>query len=320
VPAKTTSGESFCKPFILPWKNMSSRLLEVLKCRTLLGDGAMGTQLQLAGLEPGGCGEAWNVDQPDCVLAIQRRYVEAGSDCLITNTFGGCRIMLDRHDNGDRVRQINAEGVRIAREAFGDREGYVLGDIGPFGGLLEPYGEIPERVVRAAFREQADALVEAGVDAVIIETQTSYEELGIGIEESKAAGAPCVIGSMAYDVTLDRSEIRTMMGISPQEAAQFMVDAGVDIVAANCGAGVDVGWAARAVEAYREICDLPTMAQPNAGIPELVDMKVVYRQTPEDMVRELPSLLDVGASIVGGCCGSTPNHIKLFRRLLDQRC
>ena len=298
---------------------MSSRLLEALEARTLLGDGAMGTQLQLAGLEPGGCGEAWNVDDPDRVLKIQRQYVAAGSECLITNTFGGCRIMLDRHDNGQRVREINGAGARIAREAFGDREGFVIGDIGPFGGLMEPYGEISESAVRDAFREQADALVEAGVDAIIIETQTSYEELGIGIEEAKAAGATCVIGSMAYDVTQDRSEIRTMMGISPEEAAQFMVDADADIVAVNCGAGVDVGWAARAVEAYRKISDLPTMAQPNAGIPELVDMKVVYRQTPEDMASELPRLLDAGANIVGGCCGSTPDHVKLFRKVLDQR-
>lgn len=297
---------------------MSSPLLEALKQRTLLGDGAMGTQLQLAGLEPGGCGEAWNVDQPERVLDIQRRYVEAGSDCLITNTFGGCRIMLERHDNGDRVAAINVAGARLAREAFGDRSGFVIGDIGPFGGLLEPYGEIPEQRVRDAFREQADALVAGGVDAIIIETQTSYEELGIGIEECKAAGAPCVIGSMAYDVTLDRSEIRTMMGISPEEAARFMVDAGVDILGVNCGAGVDVGWAAKAVAAYRGVSDLPTMAQPNAGIPELVDMQVVYRQTPEDMASGLPDLLSAGAGIVGGCCGSTPAHLQQFRQILDQ--
>jgi len=298
---------------------MTNRLLETLKERTLLGDGAMGTQLQLAGLEPGGCGEAWNVDHPERVLQIQRQYVEAGSDCLITNTFGGCRIMLERHGNADRVAEINRAAVRIAREAFGDREGFVLGDIGPFGGLMEPYGEIPEARVREAFREQAEALVGAGVDAIIIETQTSFEELGAGIEESRAAGASCVIGSMAYDVTFDRSEIRTMMGISPEEAAHFMVDAGVDILALNCGAGVDVGWAARAVAAYRRFSDLPTMAQPNAGIPELVDMKVVYRQTPEDMASGVPDLLEAGANIVGACCGSTPDHIKRFRELLDRR-
>jgi 5-methyltetrahydrofolate--homocysteine methyltransferase len=296
---------------------MTNRLLEALQERTLLGDGAMGTQLQMAGLEPGGCGEAWNVLYPERVLDIQRRYVEAGSDCLITNTFGGCRIMLERLHNAERVFEINTAGVCIAREAFGDRPGFVIGDIGPFGGLMEPYGEIPEQRVRDALREQAEALVQAGADAIILETQTGYEELGVGIEEAKAAGCGCVIGSMAYDVTFDRSEIRTMMGISCEEAAQFMADKGADILAVNCGAGVDVRWATRAVEAYRRVSPLPTMAQPNAGTPELIDMQVVYRQTPEQMARGLPDLLRAGANIVGGCCGSTPNHIRLFRQILD---
>ena len=296
---------------------MSNRLLEELKKRTLLSDGAMGTQLQMAGLEPGGCGEAWNVDQPNRILKIQREYVEAGSDCLITNTFGGSRIMLNRHGNGERVREINGAGVRIAKQAFGDRLGFVLGDIGPFGGIMEPYGEVSEQEVRVAFREQAEALIEAGADAIILETQTSYEEMGVGIEEAKAAGCTCVIGSMAYDVTLDRSEIRTMMGISPEEAAIFMAEKGADILAVNCGAGVDIRWARKAVDAYRRSSNLPTMAQPNAGTPELVDMKVVYRQTPEDMGRGLPDLLQAGVNIVGGCCGSTPDHIRYFRRILN---
>lgn len=298
---------------------MTSRLLEELKSRTLLGDGAMGTQLQEAGLEPGGCGEAWNVERSDEVLAIHRQYVEAGSDCLITNTFGGCCIMLERHGCADRVAEINAAGVRIAREAFGDRNGLVLGDIGPFGGLMEPYGEAKEDDVRRAFCEQAEALVSAGADAIIVETQTAFEELALAIDAAKQAGAPCIIGSMAYDVTFDRSEIRTMMGIDPAEAAKFMAEAGVDILAVNCGSGVDVAWAARAVEAYRGVCDRPTMAQPNAGIPELVNMQVVYRQTPEQMTTLLPDLLGAGANIVGGCCGSTPAHIRQFRALLDKQ-
>ena len=182
---------------------MKKPLHEAILEKTLLGDGAMGTQLQQAGLEPGGCGEAWNVDHPDRVLAIQKRYVEAGSDCLITNTFGGSRIMLERHAKDADVAAINKAGALIAREAFGEKEGYVLGDIGPFGGLLEPYGEVAEKSVREAFAEQARALVDGGADAIIIETQTSLEELGIGLEAAREAGAPCVIGSMAYDVTFD---------------------------------------------------------------------------------------------------------------------
>ena len=297
---------------------MKKSLHEAIREKILLGDGAMGTQLQQAGLEPGGCGEAWNIEHPDRVLAIQKKYVEAGSDCLITNTFGASRIMLERHAQDADVEAINKAGALIAREAFGEKEGYVIGDIGPFGGLLEPYGEVTEKSVRDAFAEQARALVAGGVDAIIIETQTSLEELGLGLRAAREAGAPCVIGSMAYDVTFDGEEIRTMMGIGPEDAAEFMAENGADVIALNCGSGVDVAWAARAVERYRRISDLPTMAQPNAGLPELVDMEVVYRQTPEEMTAELSALISAGANIVGGCCGSSPAHLRLFRKLLDE--
>src|SRR5579863_6507733 len=174
---------------------MKPPLLEALRQRVLLGDGAMGTQLMLAGLEQGNCGEAWNLTHPERVLAIQRRYAEAGSDCIITNTFGGSRIMLTRHGEPDHVTAINKAAVRIAREAFGSKNGYVLGDIGPFGGLLEPFGDFTEAQVRSAFEEQAAALVDGGADAIIIETQTGLEELLIGIESAKNAGARCIIGS-----------------------------------------------------------------------------------------------------------------------------
>lgn len=163
---------------------MKKSLLEALKERPLLGDGAMGTQLMLAGLEQGSCGEAWNLTHPEKVLAIQRRYAEAGSDCILTNTFGGSRIMLNRHGNLDQVVEINQAAVSIAREALGGRDGYVIGDVGPFGGLLEPYGDFTEEQVRSAFNEQTQALVDAGADAIIIETQTSLEELTLGIRST----------------------------------------------------------------------------------------------------------------------------------------
>jgi 5-methyltetrahydrofolate--homocysteine methyltransferase len=293
-------------------------LLEVIKTRPLLGDGAMGTQLMFAGLEQGNCGEAWNLSHPDRVLAIQRRYAEAGSDCIITNTFGGSRIMLNRHGEADRVTDINAAAVAITREAFGGREGYVLGDIGPFGGLMEPYGDFTEAQVREAFTEQAKALVDAGADAIIIETQTSLEELDIAITAAKEAGAPCVIGSMAYDVTLDGSTFRTMMGIDPERAAEFMQEHGADIVALNCGTRMDMERAREAVERYRRATDLPVMAQPNAGQPKLINMKVVYDETPEQMVTGVEPLLDAGANIIGACCGSTPEHIRAFRQAIDR--
>jgi 5-methyltetrahydrofolate--homocysteine methyltransferase len=219
---------------------MKKKLLETLKERPLLADGAMGTQLMIAGLEQGSCGEAWNLTHPDRVLAIQRRYVEAGSDCLLTNTFGGSRIMLNRHSHADDVVAVNTAGVEVARQAFADRDGFVIGDIGPFGGLMEPYGEFTEAQVLNAFREQAKALVDAGADAIIIETQTSLEELGLGLTAAREAGSPCVIGSMAYDVTLDGATFRTMMGIDPERAAEFMQEHGANIVALNCGTGMDM--------------------------------------------------------------------------------
>jgi 5-methyltetrahydrofolate--homocysteine methyltransferase len=293
------------------------RLLDALKERVLLGDGAMGTQLQQAGLPPGGCGEAWNLDEPEKILSIQRAYVEAGSDCLITNSFGASRIMLERHDEEARVRDINRAAADLARRAFGGRPGLVLGDIGPFGGLLEPYGDIAAARVEEAFAEQAEALISGGVDAIIIETQTSLDELGIAIAAAKAAGAPAVIGSMAFDKMQEGEEVRTMMGTSPEEAAQFMAAAGCDLVALNCGTGIDVRLAADIARRYRSRCDLPIMAQPNAGLPVLENLKVVYKETPEEMAFGLDALLVSGARIVGGCCGSTPAHIRKFREVLD---
>jgi 5-methyltetrahydrofolate--homocysteine methyltransferase len=296
---------------------MKTPLLQALKQRPLLGDGAMGTQLMFAGLEQGACGEAWNLTHPEKVIEIQRRYADAGSDCIITNTFGGSRIMLTRHGNADNVVAINQAAVHIVREAFGGREGYILGDIGPFGGLMEPYGEFTEDEVRSAFTEQAKALVDAGVDAIIVETQTSLEELGLAIAAAKEAGAPCIIGSMAYDVTLDGSTFRTMMGIDPERAAEFMQEQGADIVALNCGTGMDMPRAREAVQRYRSATDLPVMAQPNAGQPKLINMKVVYDETPQEMEPGVVPLLESGANIIGACCGSTPDHIRAFRTAID---
>ena len=297
---------------------MRKLLQDEIQERPLLGDGAMGTQLMIAGLEQGNCGEAWNLTQPARVLAIQRRYVEAGSDCLITNTFGGSRIMLTRHSEANHVVEVNKAGVEIARQAFGDKEGYVLGDVGPFGGLLEPFGDFTESQVRSAFEEQAGALVDAGADAIIIETQTSLEELLIGIKAAQAAGSKCIIGSMAYDVTLDGSTFRTMMGIEPERAAEFMEEHGAHIVALNCGTGMEMERARDAVERYKRVTSLPVMVQPNAGKPQLVNMKVVYDETPGQMVKGLLPLLRTGANIVGSCCGSTPEHIRAFRKVMDE--
>ncbi len=286
--------------------------------RVLVCDGAMGTQLMLAGLEQGACGEAWNISHPDRVLAIQRRYVEAGTDCLITNTFGASRIALARHGREKELFEINRAGARISREAFGDRPGFVLGDVGPLGVLLEPYGELSLDDARAALNEQVTALVGAGVDAIIIETQVSLDELGLGIDAAKAAGAASIIASLAYDRSPDGANYHTMMGTSPAEAAEFAASRGAHIIALNCGTGMDMPGAAKVAHIYREHCSLPIMVQPNAGQPVLESGKLVYKQHPADLARVVPAAIEAGAAIIGSCCGSTPEHTHAIRQAVDE--
>jgi 5-methyltetrahydrofolate--homocysteine methyltransferase len=293
-------------------------LLEAIKKRRLVGDGAMGTELMLAGLEQGGCGEAWNLTHPERVLAIQKRYADAGADCIITNTFGASRLMLRRHGHAGEVEVVNRAGAEIARKAFGGRLGYVLGDIGPLGAILEPYGDLSAADAQAALEEQASALVGAGVDAVIIETQTSLEEIGIAIDACKAANAPCIIASLAYDLSQDGTFYKTMMGVSPEEAAKFVEEKGAHIVALNCGTGMDMKGAATVARLYRESCGLPIMVQPNAGLPVLENLKAVYKQLPADTAKAVPDALEAGVNIVGSCCGSTPEHTREIRRMVDQ--
>ena len=302
----------------MPVNPTAQPLSEVLSERRLVCDGAMGTQLMLAGLEPGACGEAWNLSHPDRVQAIQERYVVAGADCLITNTFGGSRLMLGRHGHGNALAEINSAGARIARRALGDRPGFVLGDIGPLGALLEPYGELPSAEAQSAFEEQARALVGAGVDAIIIETQTSLEELGLAIAAARDAGARCVIASLAYDLSADQTFYRTMMGVSPEQAAEFAEGQGAHVVALNCGTGMDMAGAAKVARIYREHCALPIMVQPNAGRPVLENLKAVYRQSPADMARAVPDVLAAGVRIVGSCCGSAPEHTRAIREMVDR--
>lgn len=296
---------------------MRKTLKDALREKVLVSDGAMGTQLMAAGLEQGNCGEMWNVTHPERVLDIQRRYVDAGSDCLITNTFGGNGLMLKRHHHFEDLVEINRAAVRIARQAFGERDGFVLGGIGPVGGVMEPYGDLAVEDVREAVRLQIQALIESGIDAIIIETQMALEEVELGVEAAQAFGAPCIIASLAYDRSHDGSFYKTMMGIAPETAAEHLADLGVDVLALNCGTGVDMAVARRIITAYKESADCFTMAQPNAGLPVLENFRAVYKQTPEDMVAALDDLLAAGVNMVGGCCGSTPDHIRAIRRKVD---
>jgi 5-methyltetrahydrofolate--homocysteine methyltransferase len=298
---------------------MNNDLLATLEKRPLLCDGATGTQLMAAGLEHGACGELWNLEHPERVLAVHKKYVEAGSDCIITNTFGGNRITLDRRGLGDRVVEINRAAVKIARDAFGGKPGFVFGGTGPSGCLLKPLGKTDPNEVLKAFTDQIKVLVEAGVDAIIIETMTSLDELILAIRAAQQAQASCIIGSLAYDAIRGGEVFRTVMGVKPEQAAEAAKKNGAHLIGMNCGTGVDIVGAAAIVGAYRSACNLPIIAQPNAGKPELIDGETVYKETAEEMARGVAGLLEAGARIIGACCGSTPDHICAMRKALNER-
>ncbi len=293
------------------------KFIEAIKNRVLLGDGAMGTRLQALGLEPGKSSALWNLAEPEKVLQVQEAYVNAGADLLITNTFTGSRLALAAAGMGNRVAEVNKAAVAIAIRAFGDKDGFVLGDLGPFGGMMEPYGSTTRQEVFDSFLEQAEVLLAAGVDALIIETQTSLEEMDAALDAAKKAGATCVIASMAFDLVKEGTDFRTMMGVSPEQAARLITEKGADVIGTNCGTDIDIRSAAGIVARYRKACDLPVMAQPNAGRPEMEGDRVVYRETPEQMASGIRLLVDSGASVIGSCCGTTPEYTSCFRSELD---
>ena len=292
---------------------------EVLSSGALLvGDGAMGTELQKAGLEPGGCGDEWNLSHPEKVLTIQRAYVEAGSQLLLTNTFGSNRFVLARYELEARAAEICRAAVQIARQAIG-QEGWVLGDVGPCGGFLEPLGDIRQEALEESLREQIGALLDGGVDGIILETMTALEEVEVGIRVAREMGAACVIASMAYDLVrgvYQAQDYKTMMGIATEQAARAAAAAGADVVGANCGASLEPRDFKYIAGRFRSACDLPIMLQPNAGQPHLDGTAVVYPCSPEEMAKALSELTEF-AQMVGGCCGTTPAHIRAFRERLN---
>lgn len=284
--------------------------------RVLVGDGAMGTQLQALGLEPGSCGEIWNLQFPEKVAGVHRAYLEAGADCVTTNTFGGSRLGLRRHGLEQQAEAINRKAVEIARSAVPTGSGYVLGDIGPFGGLMEPYGTARPEEVRAGFLEQAACLVEAGIDAILIETMTSLEELELAVSAAREAGAPFLIATMAFDAVRNGADFRTMMGVSPEQAAAAMSGWGVDACGCNCGAEVDAQRAVEIIRRFHACCRLPLVAQPNAGSPRLEGDRVIYVQDSGALAQQVEAFVSHGARLIGACCGSTPSHVAAIRKKL----
>jgi 5-methyltetrahydrofolate--homocysteine methyltransferase len=289
-----------------------SDLLSLLSTRTVILDGAMGTEMQRAGLAVGECGELWSLDYPERIAAIHSSYIEAGCDAIITATFGANPWVLGRFGAAGEVEAVNRAAARVARGAAREAT-CVLGDLGPSGGLLRPLGSIDPADLLAQFTRQARALVGGGVDGIIIETMSAVEEAAIAVRAARAAGAPLVIVSMAFD-RLPNGSIRTMMGVSPEQAARMADQEGADMVGANCGTSMTTADFARVVEAFSGATARPIVAQANAGTPELEDGRAVYRLTPEALAGGMAAVVAAGASAVGGCCGTTPDHIAALAR------
>ena len=275
--------------------------------RIIIFDGGMGTQLDARGLHPG---PELNVKAPDAVGDVHLSYVEAGADVILTNTIVANRLALARSDEADKVEDYNAAGVRLCKEAAAGRA-YVAGDIGSTGQLLAPYGDYSEEEFAEVFTEQAKVLAGGGVDLFIIETMTDPNEAVIAIKACKSISSIPVIASIAFDRTANGP--MTMMGNDPESCARMMVAAGADIVGANCG-GVTPEDMAGIIARMRAVITLPLVAQPNAGLPELVDGRAEFRMSPEDFAEGTMQCVESGAQLIGGCCGTTPAHIAALAR------
>ena len=291
-------------------------LMQRLAGRVLVADGAMGTQLQRAGLPVGTGGECWNVEYPDRVLAIHAAYLEAGSDLVLTNTFGATRWVLDPHGLSGRLDELNRAAARLARRAAG-ASGLVLGDLGPTGQLLVPLGPVTGDDLKADVTARCRALLDEGVDGIICETLTAADEAVVAVETALEAGAPWVIASFAFDKR-PNGRVRTMMGLSPADAADRVRGAGASMVGANCGTHLDVGDFAALAGELAAASGLPVMIQPNAGQPRLQDGRAVYDMDAETFAAGMEAVLRAGAAVVGGCCGTGPEHIRALRVLVDR--
>ena len=282
----------------------------------ILADGAMGTMLFEAGLQFGDSPERWNVDYPERVQAIHQAYLQAGSRILLTNTFGGNRWRLSLHKLEGRARELVEAGARTARaaaDATGERA-LVAGDIGPSGSLLAPLGELDEDDAVAGFAEQAEALLEGGVDVIWIETMSDLGEVTAAVRGVRKASSDVpILTTMTFD-----TRGFTMMGVSPEQAAQALAQLGAAAIGGNCGNGPEeiLG----VIEKMRAVSPQALLiAKANAGLPTLVDGRAVYGATPESMAEYARAAVERGARIVGACCGSTPTHLRAMADGLKHR-
>lgn len=269
----------------------------------ILTDGALGTEYQRLGLPVGQCADFWTLDRPDLVYQVTKCYADAGSDAVLTTTFRANAVTLADYGRAADTRAINVAGARIARDAaVPDKR--VFGDVGPSGKMLMT-GEVTEDDLRRGFSEQCDALAEGGVDAIVLETFSDVNEARIALEAGLATGKPVIV-SFAFDT--GRNKDRTMTGLTPEQAAQQMEEAGASAVGANCGAGFDAftGLCRR----LRAATSLPLWIKPNAGLPEMIAGTLTYRATPDEFAAAVPGYVEAGATYIGGCCGTTPAFIR----------
>jgi methionine synthase I (cobalamin-dependent) len=281
---------------------MHSVLETLLATGPVITDGAWGTQLQARGLPGGACPDAWNLSQAERVEEVARAYVEAGSQVVLTNTFQSNRVTLAGYDLADQAAALNRAGVEISRRAAQGRA-KVFASLGPSGKLLM-MDEVREDELLAAFTEQAGALAAGRADGLVIETMADLAEAQLAVAAARTTGLP-VVACMTYDSGADLD--RTMMGVTPEQAAEALTAAGADVIGANCGQGI-AGYVA-ICRRLRAVTSLPLWIKANAGIPEVVDGQVVYRTTPADFARHGPALVAAGANFIGGCCGTGPAYI-----------
>lgn len=290
-------------------------LLDRLRAHeVLVADGAMGTMLFQKGLEAGACPERMNLDRPEMLEQIAGLYLEAGADIIQTNTFGASPPKLAQYSLEARTEDINRAAVRAVRKAVGERA-YISVSCGPCGGLLKPYGDLSPEDVSAGFKRQLRAAVAEGVNLVCVETMTDLAEATLAVRAAKSISPFIpVSASMTFDST--PRGFFTVMGVDIQQAAAGLADAGADIVGSNCGNGIEN--MIKIATQFREHTTLPLIIQSNAGLPEMTGGALVYPETPMFMAEKCRQLLACGVSIVGGCCGTTPEHIAAIRNVVDE--
>jgi 5-methyltetrahydrofolate--homocysteine methyltransferase len=299
---------------VLKGERMRKIIDEIKSGRILVCDGAWGTELFKRGLKPGNCPELWNISNPDKVYEIAESYVNAGADIIETNSFGGSSISLARYGLSDRAYELNCVATQISRKAAGD-DIHVAGSIGPSGKLIL-MGDITKEELYESFAGQAKALEDGGADAAIIETMIDVEESSIAVKAVRE-NTNLEIMALATYCRTQSGEFRTMMGASVNEMVSRAIENGAGIIGTNCGSGIDM-----MVEIVREIQglfpDMPIIVQPNAGLPEVRNGILIYPESPEYMASRIPTLIKAGANIIGGCCGTSSQHIKLFAKVIGQ--